>query len=132
MSRLSLLFALMLVATPLRAEEFDILIRGGTVYDGSGAPGKRADVGLRGDTIAAVGDLSRDTAKLVVDARGLAVAPGFINMLSWSVESFLADGRGKSEIRQGVATQIMGTSQSWGTVNDGIQTRRKAEQSHIN
>src|SRR5207244_5342738 len=116
---------------PVRATEFDVLIRGGTLYDGTGAPGKRADVALRGDTIAAVGDLSRDSAKVVVDARGLAVAPGFINMLSWSVDSLLADGRGQSEIRQGVTTQIMGESHSWGPVNDAIKKRMKAEQSHI-
>jgi N-acyl-D-amino-acid deacylase len=130
MLRLSLL-ALLSFAAPFRAAEFDVLIRGGTVYDGSGAPGKRADVGLRGDTIAGVGDLSRDTAKVVVDARGLAVAPGLINMLSWSVDSLLADGRGQSEIRQGVTTQILGESHSWGPVNDAIRKRMKAEQSHI-
>lgn len=116
---------------PVRAAEFDVLIRGGIVYDGSGTPGKRADVGIRGDTIAAIGDLSRDTAKILVDARGLAVAPGFINMLSWSVESLLADGRGQSEIRQGVTTQIMGESHSWGPVNDAIKKRMKAEQTHF-
>src|SRR6186997_1041417 len=127
MLRLSLL-ALLSFAAPLWAAEFDVLIRGGTVYDGSGGPPKRADVGLRGDSVAAVGDLSRDTAKLVVDARGLAVAPGFINMLSWSVESLVADGRGQSEIRQGVTAQIMGESHSWGPVNDPIKKRMKAEQ----
>src|SRR5439155_14189077 len=128
---LLLFLGLLCTVWPVRAAEFDVLIRGGTVYDGSGGPAKRADVGLRGDTIAAVGDLSRDTAKVVVDARGLAVAPGFINMLSWSVESLLADGRGQSEIRQGVTTQIMGESHSWGPVNDAIKKRMKAEQSHI-
>src|SRR5690242_4729299 len=91
------------VVGPARAAEpFDVLIRDGTVYDGSGKPPRRADVGLRGDRIAAVGDLGGATAKLVVDADGLAVAPGFINMLSWSTDSLLVDGRGQSEIRQGV------------------------------
>ena len=113
------------IPTPAQAPAYDVIIRGGTVYDGSGAPGKRADVGVRGDAIAAVGDLSRDTAKVVVDARGLAVAPGFINMLSWSVESLLADGRGQSEIRQGVTTQIIGESHSWGPVNDAIKKRMR-------
>src|SRR5436190_833939 len=131
MIRFLLSVVLLWTVRPVGAAEYDVLIRGGTVYDGSGAPGKRADVGLRGDAIAALGDLSRDTAKLVVDARGLAVAPGFINMLSWSVESFLADGRGQSEIRQGVTTQIMGEGHSWGPVNDAIRKRMKAEQSHI-
>src|SRR5438552_1555020 len=131
MLRFLLSVTVLCIVPPVRAAEFDVLVRGGTVYDGSGTPAKRADLGLRGDTIAAVGDLSRDTAKVVVDARGLVVAPGFINMLSWSVESLLADGRGQSEIRQGVTTQIMGESHSWGPVNDLIKKRMKAEQSHI-
>src|SRR5262245_3749639 len=70
---------------------FDVLIRGGTVCDGSGKPPQRADVALRGDRIAAVGDLAGATAKTVLDAKDLVVAPGFINMLSWSTDSLLAD-----------------------------------------
>jgi N-acyl-D-amino-acid deacylase len=111
-----------------KAERFDVLIRGGTVYDGSGKAPRRADVGLRGDRIVAVGDLGTATARTVVDATGLAVAPGFINMLSWSTESLLADGRGQSEIRQGVTTQIMGEGNSWGPVTPAIKKRMKAEQ----
>src|SRR5262249_53162696 len=110
------------------AEPFDILIRGGTVYDGSGRPPRPVDVALRGDRIAALGDLKAAKARVLVEARGLAVAPGFINMLSWSVDSLLADGRGQSEIRQGVTTQIMGEGWSWGPVNDAIKKRMKAEQ----
>ncbi len=113
------------------AEAFDVLIRGGTVYDGTGGPPRRADVGLRGDRIAAVGDLAGATAKTVVNARGLAVAPGFINMLSWSTDSLLADGRGQSEVRQGVTTQVMGEGWSWGPVNPAIKKRMKAEQVDI-
>jgi N-acyl-D-amino-acid deacylase len=110
------------------ANEFDVLVRGGTVYDGSGKPGRRADVAIRGDRIAAVGDLAGAKAKVVVDARGLAVTPGFINMLSWSTDSLLADGRSQSEIRQGVTTQVMGEGWSWGPVNDAIKKRMKKEQ----
>jgi N-acyl-D-amino-acid deacylase len=113
------------------AEAFDVLIRGGTVYDGTGGPPRRADVGIRGDRIAAVGDLTTATAKTVVNARGLAVAPGFINMLSWSTDSLLVDGRGQSEVRQGVTTQIMGEGWSWGPVNPAIRKRMKAEQTDI-
>jgi N-acyl-D-amino-acid deacylase len=122
---------------PARAEEprvdeqFDVLIRGGSVYDGSGNPPRRADVGIKGDHIAAVGDLSQATAKTVVDASDLAVAPGFINMLSWSTDSLLVDGRGQSEVRQGVTTQIMGEGSSWGPVNAAIKKRMKAEQTDI-
>jgi N-acyl-D-amino-acid deacylase len=112
-------------------KEFDVLIRGGTVYDGSGGPPRRADVGIAGDRIAAVGDLADATAKDVVDAKGLAVAPGFINMLSWSTDSLLADGRGQSEVRQGVTTQIMGEGNSWGPVNPAIKKRMQNEQFDI-
>jgi putative CocE/NonD family hydrolase len=113
------------------AAAFDVLIRGGMVYDGTGDAPRRADVGIKGDRIAAVGDLSAAAAKDVVDAKGLAVAPGFINMLSWSTDSLLADGRGQSEIRQGVTTQIMGEGNSWGPVNPAIKKRMKDEQSDI-
>jgi N-acyl-D-aspartate/D-glutamate deacylase len=112
-------------------QDFDVLIRGGLVYDGSGNPPRRADVGIRGDRIAAVGDLAKANAKVVVDAHNLAVAPGFINMLSWSTDSLLVDGRGQSEIRQGVTTQIMGEGNSWGPVNAAIKKRMKAEQTDI-
>ncbi len=105
--------ALVLTAgAPAVAEEphapFDVLVRGGLVYDGSGKAPKQADLGVRGDRIAAVGDLTGAAAKVTVNAEGMAVAPGFINMLSWSTDSLLADGRGQSEVRQGVTTQIMG------------------------
>ena len=102
---------------------YDVVIRGGTVFDGTGTPGRRADVGLRGDRIAAVGDLASAQAALVVDARGLAVAPGFINMLSWSTESLLADGRSQGEIRQGVTTQIFGEGSSMGPLTDAMKAR---------
>jgi N-acyl-D-amino-acid deacylase len=126
-----LLTAVLLAGVHVHAAEFDVIIRGGTIYDGTGAPPRRADVGIRGDVIASIGDLSKDSAKLVVDARGLAVAPGFINMLSWSNESLLADGRGQSEIRQGVTTQILGEGWSMGPVNAAIKARMKREQTDI-
>src|SRR5207253_7788740 len=78
------------------APVFDVLIRGGDLYDGSGDPPVRADVAIIKDRIAAIGDLANAGAHHVVHARSLAVAPGFINMLSWSNESLIADGRGQS------------------------------------
>jgi N-acyl-D-amino-acid deacylase len=102
---------------------FDVVIRGGTVYDGTGAPGRRADVGIRGDRIASVGDLAGAAATTVVDAAGLAVAPGFINMLSWSTESLIVDGRSQGEIRQGVTTQIFGEGSSMGPLNAAMKQR---------
>lgn len=114
-----------------QADPFDVLIRGGTIYDGAGGAPVRADLGLRGERIAAVGDLANAAAKSVVDAKDLAVAPGFINMLSWSNESLLADGKAQSEIRQGVTTQIMGEGWSMGPLTDAIKKRMKNEQSDI-
>jgi len=119
------------LATGARADRFDVLIRGGTVYDGSGRPGLRADVGVRGDAVAAVGDLSSATAGIVVDAKGLAVAPGFINMLSWSTESLIVDGRSQGEIRQGVTTEIFGEGNSMGPLTDEMKRRMKDEQGDL-
>ena len=102
---------------------FDTIIRGGTVYDGTGTPGRVTDVGIRGDRIAAVGDLSGSTAPSVIDAQGLAVAPGFINMLSWATESLLIDGRSQGDIRQGVTTEIFGEGSSMGPLNDAMKKR---------
>jgi N-acyl-D-aspartate/D-glutamate deacylase len=106
---------------------FDVVIRGGTVYDGTGAPGRRADVGIRGDRIANVGDLSGRPATTVIDAAGLAVAPGFINMLSWSTESLLVDGRSQGELREGVTTQIFGEGSSMGPLTP-VMKQRAVEQ----
>jgi len=100
---------------------FDVIIKGGTVYEGTGAEGRVTDVAIRGDRIASIGDLANATAKTTIDARGLAVAPGFINMLSWSTESLIQDGRSQSEIRQGVTTEIMGEGESMGPVNDRVR-----------
>jgi N-acyl-D-amino-acid deacylase len=113
------------------AEPFDVLIHGGTVYDGTGEPARKADVGVRGDSIAAIGDLAGESGKTTIDAAGLAVAPGFINMLSWSNESLLADGRGQSEIRQGVTTEVMGEGWSMGPVNDAVRRYLIASQTDI-
>ncbi|MBW8862706.1 MAG: D-aminoacylase, partial [Acidobacteria bacterium] len=106
---------------------FDIIIRGGTVYDGTGAPGRRADVGIQGDRIGAIGDLTSVQATSIVDATGLAVAPGFINMLSWSTDSLLVDGRSQGEIREGVTTQIFGEGDSMGPLTPEMK-RRAIEQ----
>src|SRR6266446_5943193 len=111
--------------------DFDVIIKGGTVYDGTGAEPKHADVAIRKDRIAGIGDFKTAKAKTVVGAKGLAVAPGFINMLSWSNESLLADGKSQGEIRQGVTTQILGEGWSMGPLNDAIKKRMKREQMDI-
>jgi N-acyl-D-amino-acid deacylase len=111
--------------------DFDVIIRGGTVYDGTGAEPRQIDVAIRGDRIAGLGDFKSAKAKTVVDAKGLAVAPGFINMLSWSTESLIQDGRSQSEIRQGVTTEIMGEGESMGPVNDRVREHMLRAQADI-
>jgi len=118
--------------TPLQnPAPFDVIIKGGTLYDGSGTEPKHADVAIRGDRIAGIGDFKTAKAKTVVDANGLAVAPGFINMLSWSNESLIQDGRSQSEIRQGVTTEVMGEGESMGPVNDRVREHMLSQQTDI-
>jgi len=111
--------------------DFDLIIKDGTVYDGSGAEPKQADVAIRGDRIVGIGDFKAAKAKAVIDAKGLAVAPGFINMLSWSTVSLIHDGRSQSEIRQGVTTEIMGEGESMGPVNDRVREDMIRQQTDI-
>ena len=125
----TLLVSLSVFSQP--SQQFDVLIKGGTVYDGSGGEGRVADVAIRGDRIAGVGDFANAQAKLILKAGGLAVAPGFINMLSWSTESLIQDGRSQSEIRQGVTTEIMGEGESMGPVNDRIREYMLKQQTDI-
>jgi N-acyl-D-amino-acid deacylase len=116
---------------PKRASDFDVIIRGGTVYDGTGGTPRKADVGIKGDRVSKVGDLSKASADSVVDATGLAVAPGFINMLSWSTESLIVDPRSMGELKQGVTTQIFGEGDSMGPLNDRMKALMKSEQGDI-
>src|SRR5216117_3298990 len=111
--------------------DFDVIIRGGTVYDGTGAEPRQADVAIRGDRVAGVGDFKSAKSRTVIDANGLAVAPGFINMLSWSTESLIQDGRSQSEIRQGVTTEIMGEGESMGPINDVVREHKIREQTDV-
>jgi N-acyl-D-amino-acid deacylase len=118
-------------SSPIAAADFDVIIKNGTVYDGTGSEGKHADVAIRGDHVAGVGDFGNARGKTIVDATGLAVAPGFINMLSWSTESLIQDGRSQSEIRQGVTTEIMGEGESMGPVNDRVREKMLRAQKDI-
>lgn len=110
---------------------YDVIIRGGMVYDGSGKAPIKADIGIIGDKIAVVGDLRKSTAAQIVDASGLAVAPGFINMLSWSTESLIVDPRSLGELKQGVTTQIMGEGWSMGPLNDRMKKQMKDDQGDL-
>lgn len=100
-----------------KANEYDVVLRNGVVYDGTGKPGFRGDVAIQGDRIAAVGDLSDAQGKQEIDVRGRAIAPGFINMLSWATTSLLADGNSQSDIRQGVTLEVFGEGWSMGPLN---------------
>lgn len=110
---------------------YDVVIRGGTVYDGSGEPGVVADVAIQGDSIVAVGDLGRARGRTEVDATGLAVAPGFINMLSWGTESLIHDGRSQSDIRQGVTLEVMGEGSSMGPWSDTMKALERRGQADL-
>jgi N-acyl-D-amino-acid deacylase len=109
---------------------YDVLITGGTVYDGSGGPGQRADVGITGDEIKAIGDLRDAEATLSVNAGGLAVAPGFVNMMSGD-DSLRIDGRSMSDIKQGVTTEIFGEGDSMGPLTEPMRARRLAAQGDL-
>ena len=112
-------------------EEFDVVIRGGMLYDGSGVEPVVADLAIDGDRIAAVGDLSGHTGRAEIEASGLAVAPGFINMLSWANESLIEDGRSLSDIRQGVTLEVMGEGNSMGPLNETMRQEMVDRQSDI-
>jgi len=112
-------------------EQFDVVIKGGTVYDGTGDKPRVIDVAILRDRIADLGNFPPESAKRVIDAKGLAVAPGFINMLSWSTDSLIEDGRSQSEIREGVTTEIMGEGNSMGPLNDRMKERMRREQGDI-
>src|SRR6266545_2156742 len=127
----SCFMAPLLAAAAPSSATYDVILRGGTVYDGTGTPGRIADVGIRGDRIAAIGNLKSAHAKTVLDAKGLAVAPGFINMLSWSTDSLIADGRSQGEIRQGVTLEVMGEGNSMGPLTDEMKRRAVEQQGDI-
>jgi len=104
-----------------RAPEYDVIVRNGMVYDGSGGQPVKADVGVRGQRIAAIGDLAAVHATREIDASGFAVAPGFVNMLSWAPDSLFIDGRSLSDIKQGVTLEIFGEGESLGPLTDQIK-----------
>ncbi|MFZ1808982.1 MAG: D-aminoacylase [Cyclobacteriaceae bacterium] len=121
MKRISILLMLVVSILSCKKEEYDVIIRQGTVYDGSGAEGQVTDVGINADTIALIGDLSKAVGKKEIDAKGLVVAPGFINMLSWAVESLIIDGNSQSDIRQGVTLEVFGEGGSMGPINEEMR-----------
>ena len=107
---------------------FDVLVRGGHVVDGTGSPARRADVGIKADRITAIGDLAAEQASTVVDATGLVVSPGFIDVQGQSGTTLLVDGGAESHVRQGITTEIIGEGSSpafWSTVTADAEPLRR-------
>jgi len=125
-------FALVLFLYSCKAKkEYDTIIRNGMIYDGNGGEPFKADIGIKNDTIAFIGDLSKATASKEIDAKGNAVAPGFINMLSWATESLIQDGRSQSDIRQGVTLEVMGEGWSMGPLTAAVKKQQQESQTDI-
>jgi N-acyl-D-amino-acid deacylase len=121
MQRLSLILLLALLgACATTTNTYDLLIENGTIYDGNGGEPYQADIAVIGDRIVAIGDIA-GSADAVIDAEGYAVAPGFINMLSWATESLVIDGRSQSDIRQGVTLEVFGEGNSEGPINETMR-----------
>ncbi len=110
---------------------YEVLIRNGLIVDGTGSPGYKGDLALNADTIAAIGNLENATADREINATGLVVAPGFINMLSWAVEDLIADGNSQSDIRQGVTLEVFGEGMSMGPLTPEIKELFAKEQGDI-
>ena len=124
--------ALSLIACgPGKPGDYDVIIRGGDIYDGSGNDPIVADVALAGDRIERIGDLSGFSGTIEIDADGLAVAPGFINMLSWANETLIQDGRAMSDVMQGVTMEVMGEGTSMGPLSETMKTRMRERQGDI-
>ena len=116
---------------PQHPTRYDLVIRNGNIYDGSGSPPLKGDIAISGEAIATVGDLTQTPGKFEIDANGMAVAPGFINMLSWAVESLIADGHSQSDIRQGVTLEVMGEGMSFGPLNESMKKEMSEQQGDI-
>lgn len=126
-----LLLPLILFFSCKQKNKYDTIIRNGMIYDGNGGEPFQADIAVNADTIAFIGDLTNESAKDEIDAKGMAVAPGFINMLSWSNESLIQDGRSQGEIRQGVTLEVMGEGESMGPLNARMKDRMQKGQTDI-
>jgi N-acyl-D-amino-acid deacylase len=110
--------------------QYDLVIRNATLYDGSGKAPQQGDLAIKGDTIAAIGVVP-GKGKREIDAKGMALSPGFVNMLSWATESLLVDGRGLSDIKQGVTLEVMGEGVSMGPLNAQMKKDEAASQGDL-
>ena len=129
--RLAAATALALLAACSSPVEYDIVLRGGTIYEGSGQAPFVGDLAIKGDVVAAIGNLSAARGKTEIRADGLAIAPGFINMMGQGDESLIQDGRSQSDIRQGVTLEVMGEGDSMGPLNDRMKKEKIERQGDI-
>ncbi|RIV68751.1 N-acyl-D-amino-acid deacylase family protein [Flagellimonas aequoris] len=125
------LLAMLLMGSCSKPQNFDVLIKNGRIVDGSGGSSFMGDVGINADTIAAIGNLEKATGNVEVDASGLVVAPGFINMLSWATESLIEDGRSMGDIKQGVTLEVFGEGWSMGPLNEKMKKQEQESQGDI-
>jgi len=128
MRNLFCLLILLFSMISCKSKKYDTIIRNGMIYDGNGAAPFKGDIAIKNDTIAFIGDLTRESAKNEVDAKGMAVAPGFINMLSWSPVSLIADGKSQGEIREGVTLEVFGEGESMGPLNAKMKKEMQDDQ----
>jgi len=120
-----------LVVSCTQKNHYDILIHNAMIYDGNGGEPYKGSIAINADTIAAIGQLENADAKQVIDAGGMAVAPGFTNMLSWATETLIQDGRSQSDIRQGVTLEVMGEGYSMGPLNARMKKQMQDGQGDI-
>lgn len=126
-----LFLATLLITSCGEPQTFDVLIKNGRITDGSGQASFLGDIGINADTIAAIGSLPDSRGKTEIDASGLVVAPGFINMLSWAPTSLIADGRSQSDIRQGVTLEVFGEGLSMGPLSAQMKKNQQQAQGDI-
>jgi N-acyl-D-amino-acid deacylase len=129
--RLAAATVLALLAACSAPVEYDLVLRSGTIYDGSGKAPFVGDLAIDGDLVAAIGHLSAARGKTEIRADGLAVAPGFINMMGWGNESLIQDGRAQSDVRQGVTLEVLGEGESMGPLNDSMKREMLKQQGDI-
>lgn len=125
---MNVLLMLVLLITACQRYDYDVVITNGMIYDGTGAEPRQADIAVKDGRIQFIGDLSGDyTTGKTVDAGGMAVAPGFINMLSWAAEPLINDGRSMSNIKQGVTLEIFGEGWSMGPLNPSMKREQQRD-----
>jgi N-acyl-D-amino-acid deacylase len=131
MLSISTIIAALILAACTPSPSYDLILRSGTIYDGSGTEPYMGDIAIEGDKIIALGELGKASAAREISVAGLAVAPGFVNMMSWANESLIEDGRSQSNIRQGVTLEVMGEGESMGPLSDDMKKELVSLQSDI-